>query len=135
MGETKPGERARGRGHRLSPRRGPPHGTGADDYNPIMAVLESSLNDLTPAEIVVELAAAGVSLDERTIEAGWTSCGTGPPLPRAWTSRGLFATLTCWPGTGAGRDPGRRQVERFHATVLAVTPAMRKIRCRASLAL
>jgi uncharacterized protein (TIGR02677 family) len=100
----------------------------ADDYIAVMAVLESSLSDLTPADVVVELAAAGVVMDERTVEArldklrDWTAASARTDTSRILRHADLLARNWRWTATPAGR-----QVQRFHATVLAETPAMREI--------
>lgn len=44
-----------------------------------MAVLESSVTDLTPAEVTAALRGAGAVLDERTVEARLDK-------PREWTA-------------------------------------------------
>lgn len=100
----------------------------ADDYIAIMAVLESSLSDLTPAEVVVELTAAGFVMDERTVETrldklrDWTAASARTDTSRILRHADLLARNWRWTATPAGR-----QVQRFHATVLADTPAMREI--------
>lgn len=100
----------------------------ADDYIAIMAVLESSLTDLTPAEIRIALSAAGVYLEERTVESrldrlrDWTAVSARTDTSRILRHADLLARNWRWTATPAGR-----QVQRFHTTVLADTPAMREI--------
>jgi len=100
----------------------------ADDYIALMAILESSLTDLTPAEIALELSAGGVHLDERTVEArldklrDWTAASARTDTSRILRHADLLARNWRWTATPAGR-----QVQRFYTTVLAKTPEMREI--------
>jgi uncharacterized protein (TIGR02677 family) len=100
----------------------------SDDYIAIMAVLESSVTDLTPAEVAVALRGAGTSVDERTVEArldklrDWTAVSARTDTSRILRHADLLARNWRYTATPAGR-----QVQRFYATVLAGTPTMREI--------
>ena len=102
---------------------------GSDDYIRIMAVLESSVTDLTPAEIAALVSATGPPMSDSLVQTrldklkDWTAA-TGRSDP----SRIRRHAATSWRGTGAGRR--RRlaaQVHRFYTSVLAGTPTMREI--------
>lgn len=100
----------------------------ADEYVSIMAVLESSITDLTPAEVAAALQAGGVPLDARTVEVrldrlrDWTAASARTDSSRILRYADLMARNWRWTATPAGR-----QVQRFYSTVLAGTPAMREI--------
>lgn len=100
----------------------------ADDYIAVMAVLEASITDLTPAEVAQALQAAGTPLDERTVEArldklrDWTAASARTDTSRILRHADLLARNWRWTATPAGR-----QVQRFYTTVLAATPTMREI--------
>lgn len=100
----------------------------SDDYIAIMAVLESSVTDLTPAEVTAALRGAGALLDERTVETRldklreWTAVSARTDTSRILRHADLLARNWRYTATPAGR-----QVQRFYATVLAGTPTMREI--------
>lgn len=100
----------------------------ADEYVSIMAVLESSITDLTPAEVAAALQSGGVPLDARTVEVrldrlrDWTAASARTDSSRILRYADLMARNWRWTATPAGR-----QVQRFYSTVLAGTPAMREI--------
>jgi hypothetical protein len=100
----------------------------SDEYIAVMQVLEASITDLTPAEVVRVLAEQGIALDERTVEArldqlrDWTAASARTDTSRILRHADLLARNWRWTATPAGR-----QVQRFYATVLAGTPTMREI--------
>lgn len=100
----------------------------ADDYVAIMAVLEASLSDLTPAEVRVAIARAGVCLDLAVVEdrldqlRGWGAASARTDTSRILRHADLLARNWRWTATPAGK-----QVQRFATTVLADLPAMREI--------
>lgn len=100
----------------------------SDQYVAIMDVLESSVTDLTPREIVAALQAAGTLLDERVVEERLKKLRKwGAVSPRTDTSRILrHSDLLArhWRYTAT---PTGRQAQRFYRTVLAGTPAVREI--------
>ena len=102
----------------------------SDQYVAIMDVLESSVTDLTPREIVAALQAAGTLLDERVVEERLKKLRKwGAVSPRTDTSRILrHSDLLArhWRYTAT---PTGRQAQRFYRTVLAGTPAVREIPC------
>lgn len=101
---------------------------GSDDYIRIMAVLESSVTDLTPAEVAAAVSAAGQPMGETVVQQrldklmGWLAAtGRGDPS-RIRRHADIMSRNWRWTATPAGR-----QVQRFYTSVLADTPAMREI--------
>lgn len=97
-------------------------------YIAIMQVLESSIADLTPREVGLQLHAAGVSLDEETLEARldklreWGAVSARTDTSRILRHADLLARNWRYTPTPAGR-----QAQRFYRTVLAGAPAVREI--------
>ncbi|GEL68673.1 DUF2397 domain-containing protein [Myxococcus virescens] len=100
----------------------------AEQYIPIMEVLESSITDLTPHEVGVHLAASGIQLEESVIEARLTQLQEwGAASAHVDTSRIFrFADLLAknWRYTAT---PTGRHVQRFYRTALAGTRTVREI--------
>lgn len=100
----------------------------ADDYVAIMAVLEASLTDMTPAEVRVSVARLGTSLELSVVEdrldqlRGWGAASARTDTSRILRHADLLARNWRWTATPAGK-----QVQRFATTVLADIPAMREI--------
>ena len=100
----------------------------SDDYIAVMDVLESSVTDLTPAEVTAALAAAGRMMDVKTVETRldklrhWTAVSTRSDTTRVLRYADLMARN--WRYTAS---PAGRQVQRFYRTVLAGTPVLREI--------
>ncbi|UOY03714.1 DUF2397 family protein [Blastococcus sp. PRF04-17] len=100
----------------------------ADDYIAIMAVLEASVTDMTPAEVASALREASTPLNSDTVETrldqlrDWTAASARTDTSRILRYADLMARNWRWTATPAGR-----QVQRFYTTVLAATPTMREI--------
>jgi Protein of unknown function (DUF2397) len=101
---------------------------GSDDYIRIMAVLESSVTDLTPAEIAALVSASGPPMSDGVVQArldklkDWTAATGRSDPSRIRRHADILARNWRWTATPAGR-----QVHRFYTTVLAGTPTMREI--------
>ncbi len=101
---------------------------GSDDYIRIMAVLESSVTDLTPAEIAVLVSTDGPAMSDGTVQArldklkDWTAAAGRSDPSRIRRHADILARNWRWTATPAGR-----QVQRFYTAVLAATPTMREI--------
>ncbi|WP_433789629.1 DUF2397 domain-containing protein [Actinoplanes sp. CA-252034] len=101
---------------------------GSDDYIRIMAVLESSVNDLTPAEIAVQVSATGPAMSDAVVQKrldklkDWTAATGRSDPSRIRRHADILARNWRWTATPAGR-----QVHRFYTSVLAATPTMREI--------
>jgi uncharacterized protein (TIGR02677 family) len=99
-----------------------------DEYVAVMAVLESSVSDLTPRDVVRGLLGIGVVLDERVVEKRldqlrlWGAATARTDTSRILRHADLLARNWRWTATPAGR-----QVQRFYTTVLAETPTMREV--------
>jgi hypothetical protein len=97
-------------------------------YIAIMDVLESSITDLTPAEVRARLQIDEVVLDQITIEARldklreWGAASARTDTSRILRHSDLLARNWRYTATPAGR-----QVQRFYRKVLANTPAIREI--------
>jgi uncharacterized protein (TIGR02677 family) len=101
---------------------------GSDEYIRIMAILESSVTDLTPAEIAALLSQTGAVVSDSVVQQrldklkDW-SAATGRADPsRIRRHADILARNWRWTATPAGR-----QVHRFYTSVLAGTPTMREI--------
>src|SRR4051794_2478172 len=107
-------------------------GPGADEYIAIMAVLEASITDLTPAEVTRALREAGTPLPEALVETrldqlrDWTAASARTDTSQIRTYADLRARNWRWTATTAGR-----QVQRFYTTVLAGTRRCGRSRCPA----
>ncbi len=101
---------------------------GSDDYIRIMAVLESSVTDLTPAEIAALVSATGPPMSDTLVQArldklkDWMAATGRSDPSRIRRHADILARNWRWTATPAGR-----QVHRFYTSVLAGTPAMREI--------
>lgn len=101
---------------------------GSDDYIRIMAVLESSVTDLTPTEIAVLVSADGPAMSDAVVQArldklkDWTAAAGRSDPSRIRRHADILARNWRWTATPAGR-----QVHRFYTSVLAATPTMREI--------
>jgi hypothetical protein len=97
-------------------------------YIAIMQVLESSIADLTPREVGLQLHTAGVFLDEATLEVRldklreWGAVSARTDTSRILRHADLLARNWRYTATPVGR-----QAQRFYRTVLAGTPAVREI--------
>ncbi len=100
----------------------------ADQYIAVMDVLESSVTDLTPAEVSRALHAEGVELSVDIVERrldrlrAWDAVSARTDAKLIKTREQLLARNWRYTATPAGR-----QVQRFYRTVLAGTPTMREI--------
>lgn len=100
----------------------------SDDYLAIMTVLESSVSELTPGEVLAALQAAGVSLDQRVVEKrldqlrDWTAVSARTDASRILRHADLLARNWRYTATPVGR-----QVHRFYRQYLDGTPAVREI--------
>lgn len=101
---------------------------GSDDYIRIMSVLESSVTDLTPAEVALLVSADGPVMPEGVVQArldklkDWTAATERADPSRIRRHADILARNWRWTATPAGR-----QVHRFYTSVLAATPTMREI--------
>ncbi|MFI6266653.1 DUF2397 family protein [Micromonospora sp. NPDC051006] len=101
---------------------------GSDEYIRIMTVLESSVTDLTPAEISVAVLASGPPMSEKQVQVrldklkSWTAATGRSDPSRIRRHSDILSRNWRWTATPAGR-----QVHRFYTTVLASTPTMREI--------
>jgi uncharacterized protein (TIGR02677 family) len=97
-------------------------------YIAIMQVLESSIADLTPREVGLQLHSTGVVLDEATLEVRldklreWGAVSARTDTSRILRHADLLARNWRYTATPAGR-----QAQRFYRTVLAGTPSVREI--------
>lgn len=101
---------------------------GSDEYIRIMDVLESSVTDLTPAEVAVAISASGYPMSEPMVQKrldklkSWMAATGRSDPSRIRRHTDILARNWRWTATPAGR-----QVHRFYLTVLAGTPTMREI--------
>ncbi|GIF71698.1 hypothetical protein Asi02nite_12160 [Asanoa siamensis] len=101
---------------------------GSDDYIRIMAILESSVTDLTPDEIATLLTQTGPALSDGVVQQrldklkDWTAATGRADPSRIRRHSDILARNWRWTATPAGR-----QVHRFYTSVLAGTPTMREI--------
>lgn len=99
-----------------------------DEYVAIMDVLESSVNDMRPAEVARALAETGRPLDPVVVESrldtlrGWGVLHATTDTSRIRRHADLLARNWRYTPTPLGR-----QVHRFYRTVLVGTPVMREI--------
>jgi Protein of unknown function (DUF2397) len=100
----------------------------SDEYIAVMEVLESSVIDLTPAEVTEALARSGTPIDGRTVEARldklafWHAVSARTDATLIRTRAELLSRNWRYTATPAGR-----QVQRFYRTVLAGAATMREI--------
>jgi hypothetical protein len=100
----------------------------SDQYIAVMEVLESSVTDLTPAEVARALQAQGLDLAVEIVERrlgrlrDWNAVSARTDAKLIKTRAELLAKNWRYTATPAGR-----QVQRFYRTVLAGTPTMREI--------
>jgi uncharacterized protein (TIGR02677 family) len=100
----------------------------SDEYIAVMDVLESSINDLTPAEVSAALTSSGRPLEEKTVEARleslrrWTAVSARTDTSKIMRHADLLARNWRYTATPVGR-----QVQRFYRNVLAGTPTLREI--------
>jgi hypothetical protein len=101
---------------------------GSDQYVAIMDVLEASVTDLTPREVVARLQAAGTGLGDEVVEARldklreWGAVSARTDTSRILRHADLLARNWRYTATTAGRH-----VQRFYRKVLAGTPTVREI--------
>jgi uncharacterized protein DUF2397 len=97
-------------------------------YIAIMDVLEASVTDLTPREMVARLAAVGAALSNEIVEARleklreWGAVSARTDTSRILRHADLLARNWRYTATTAGRH-----VQRFYRKVLAGTPTVREI--------
>ncbi|WP_155267895.1 DUF2397 domain-containing protein [Mycobacterium avium] len=100
----------------------------SDEYIAIMAVLESSPSDLTPAEVTAALRDRGTDLDARVVEVRleklreWAVVSARSDQTHVRRVQDLLRRNFRYTATRHGR-----QVQRFYETVLADTTVMREI--------
>ena len=100
----------------------------AEQYIAIMAVLESSITDLTPHDVGVRLVARGVRLEESIIEARllqlkeWGAASAHVDTSRILRHADLLARNWRYTATPTGRH-----VQRFYQKVLAGNRTVREI--------
>jgi uncharacterized protein (TIGR02677 family) len=101
---------------------------GSDDYIAVMSVLEASVTDMSPAEVVAALAAAGHPMAVETVISRldklykWTAVS-----PRTDHDRILRYSDIAPRNWRYTPTPLGRQVQRFYTTYLAGQPAVREI--------
>ena len=100
----------------------------SDDYIAVMEVLESSVTDLSPAEVARALLLAGTPLDAHVVDARleklrhWGAATARHDTSNIQRYTDLLARNWRYTATQTGR-----QVHRFYRTVLAGVPTMREI--------
>lgn len=100
----------------------------SDQYVAVMDVLEASVTDLTPREVVARLAAVGTTLSDGVVEARldklreWGAVSARTDTSRILRHADLLARNWRYTATTAGRH-----VQRFYRKVLAGTPTVREI--------
>jgi hypothetical protein len=100
----------------------------SDQYIAIMDVLESSITDLTPREVVARLPSVGALLGDDVVEARldklrqWGAVSARTDTSRILRHADLLARNWRYTATPAGRH-----VQRFYRKVLAGTPTVREI--------
>jgi uncharacterized protein (TIGR02677 family) len=101
---------------------------GSDEYIAVMDVLEASVTDMTPADVVAALAAAGHSLDEKVVVARldklrkWTAVSARTDTARILRYSDIVARNWRYTPTPVGR-----QVQRFYRSYLSGLPVVREI--------
>ena len=100
----------------------------SDEYIAVMAVLEASSTDLTPAEVTALLRVRATPMDQRTVESRlaqlheWTAVSARSDQSRVRRVQDLLFRNFRYTATRQGR-----QVQRFYDTVLAGATVMREI--------
>lgn len=100
----------------------------SSEYIAVMAVLEASSTDLTPAEVTTLLRDRGTPLDQHTVESRltqlheWTAVSARSDASHVRRVQDLLFRNFRYTATRQGR-----QVQRFYDTVLAGTTIMREI--------
>jgi uncharacterized protein (TIGR02677 family) len=100
----------------------------SDDYIAVMDVLESSITDMTPAEVVAALAAAGHSMEEAAVVKrldrlrSWTAVSARTDHGRILRYSDIAARNWRYTPTPLGR-----QVQRFYRSYLSGQPVIREI--------
>lgn len=100
----------------------------SDQYIAIMDVLESSVTDLTPRELVARLQTAGPPIGDEIVEARldklreWGAVSARTDTSRILRHADLLARNWRYTATPTGRH-----VQRFYRKVLAGTPTVREI--------
>lgn len=100
----------------------------SEQYIAIMDVLESSITDLTPRDVVARLEAAGMRLDDGVLESRlnklreWGAASARTDTSRILRHADLLARNWRYTATPAGRH-----AQRFYRKVLAGTRAVREI--------
>ncbi|MCP2342992.1 DUF2397 family protein [Actinomadura rupiterrae] len=100
----------------------------SDDYIAIMEVLESSVTDMSPAEVTSALRTNGHRPDQRTVETrlrklqSWHAVTARPDVSQVRRYSDLLAGNWRYTATPTGR-----QVQRFYTQVLSGAATMREI--------
>jgi uncharacterized protein (TIGR02677 family) len=101
---------------------------GSDEYIAVMDVLEASVTDMTPADVVAALAAAGHQLDEKAVIdrldklRKWTAVSARTDTARILRYSDIVARNWRYTPTPVGR-----QVQRFYKSYLSGSPVVREI--------
>jgi uncharacterized protein (TIGR02677 family) len=101
---------------------------GSDEYIAVMDVLEASVTDMTPAEVVAALAAADRPLDEKVVVARldklrkWTAVSARTDSTRILRYSDIVARNWRYTPTPIGR-----QVQRFYKSYLSGLQVVREI--------
>ena len=101
---------------------------GSDEYIAVMDVLEASVTDMTPADVVTALGAAGHPLDEKVVVARldklrkWTAVSARTDNARILRYSDIVARNWRYTPTPVGR-----QVQRFYKSYLSGVPLVREI--------
>ncbi|HVA61832.1 MAG TPA: DUF2397 family protein [Mycobacteriales bacterium] len=101
---------------------------GSDDYVAVMDVLEASVTDLTPSDIVAALAAVGRPLEERVVTARldklreWSAVSARTDNARILRYSDIVARNWRYTATPLGR-----QVQRFYNNILSGLLVVREI--------
>jgi uncharacterized protein (TIGR02677 family) len=101
---------------------------GSDEYIAVMDALEASVTDMTPADVVAALAAAGHPLDEKVVVARldklrkWTAVSARTDNARILRYSDIVARNWRYTPTPVGR-----QVQRFYMSYLSGLPVVREI--------
>ena len=100
----------------------------SDDYIAVMDVLEASVTDMTPADVVAALAAAGHAMEETAVVARldklrtWTAVSARTDHGRILRYADIAARNWRYTPTPLGR-----QVQRFYRSYLSGQPVVREI--------
>jgi uncharacterized protein (TIGR02677 family) len=101
---------------------------GSDEYIAVMDVLEASVTDMTPADVVAALTAAGRPLDEKVVVARldklrkWAAVSARTDNARILRYSDIVARNWRYTPTPVGR-----QVQRFYRSFLSGLPVVREI--------